>query len=64
MFERLKSLKKVVFGRLIAPVPSDVAVCEFDCRETSCSPSDWEACERRRNSAGGLTSTASSPTEG
>ena len=33
---------------LVQEVPEDVAVCEFECRKTTCLQGDWEACERRR----------------
>jgi len=32
---------------IVSDVPDDVAVCEFDCRESECSSSKWESCQRR-----------------
>jgi len=29
-------------------VPEDLAVCEFECRETTCTAAGWRACRRRR----------------
>jgi hypothetical protein len=34
-------------------VPTDVALCEFDCRKQQCQFDDWEACTRRLSNAAG-----------
>lgn len=39
---RLKSL-------LIADVPEDIAICEFDCRKSQCTYGEWATCQRRIN---------------
>jgi hypothetical protein len=37
------------FGRQVGQiVPEDMAVCEFECRETTCTSADWRECRRRR----------------
>ena len=33
--------------QLIQDVPEEIAVCEFDCRETQCTLERWASCERR-----------------
>jgi hypothetical protein len=33
--------------RVLAPVPADMAACEFDCDKTECLLGDWQACRRR-----------------
>ncbi|MGP6158895.1 MAG: hypothetical protein ACLPYS_15545 [Vulcanimicrobiaceae bacterium] len=29
-------------------VPSDLELCEFNCRKLECSHNNWENCERRK----------------
>ncbi len=43
----LRAWQAWVSNVLVRPVPADQAVCEFDCRKTSCSQGEWETCERR-----------------
>jgi len=31
----------------IQPVPRELALCEFDCRKTTCREVDWRDCKRR-----------------
>ncbi len=31
----------------IEPVPPDIAVCEFRCRQPQCRVTEWENCSRR-----------------
>jgi hypothetical protein len=31
----------------VQPVPLEVALCEFDCRKTTCRDHDWRTCSRR-----------------
>ena len=40
---------------LVAEVPADVAVCEFDCTKTTCRSADFEACRRRREAMRGAS---------
>jgi len=40
LWDRLKSL-------LIADVPEDLAICEFDCRKNQCTYGEWATCHRR-----------------
>ena len=39
--------------QIVAEVPGDLAVCEFDCRESQCSWDEWGSCERRISKAAG-----------
>jgi len=34
-------------NQIVAEVPTDLAVCEFECRKTKCFPDQWVCCERR-----------------
>ena len=34
-------------NQIVAEVPADLAVCEFECRKTECSSDEWTCCERR-----------------
>ena len=38
---------RFLVNHLIQDVPEEIAVCEFDCRETDCSMERWISCERR-----------------
>jgi len=40
LWYRLKSL-------LIADVPEDIAICEFDCSKNQCTHGEWATCQRR-----------------
>ncbi len=40
LWHRLKSL-------VIAEVPEDVAICEFDCSKNQCTQGEWATCQRR-----------------
>lgn len=49
---------RFLMDQLIQDVPEAIAVCEFDCRRTDCTPELWRTCERRldairRNSQAG-----------
>jgi hypothetical protein len=50
LFSRLWRQLKSVWAE---PVPTDVALCEFDCRKQQCQFDDWEACTRRLSNAAG-----------
>ena len=39
--------------QIVAEVPDDLAVCEFDCRKSQCSWDEWVSCERRISKAAG-----------
>jgi hypothetical protein len=39
--------------QIVEDVPSDIAVCEYDCRKEQCLQSEWETCERRLSAAAG-----------
>jgi len=39
--------------QIVAEVPADLAVCEFECRKTECSSDEWICCERRISRAAG-----------
>lgn len=34
-------------NQIVAEVPADLAVCEFECRKTECFSDEWVCCERR-----------------
>jgi hypothetical protein len=36
-----------VTDHIIDDVPEAVAFCEFDCRKTECSATEWRTCKRR-----------------
>ncbi len=40
LWRRLKSM-------LIADVPDDLAICEFECSKINCRQGEWATCERR-----------------
>jgi len=40
LWNRLTSL-------LIADVPEDIAICEFDCSKNQCTYGEWATCQRR-----------------
>ena len=40
LWRRLKTM-------LIADVPEDLAICEFDCSKNQCSYGEWATCQRR-----------------
>ncbi|MGO9924082.1 MAG: hypothetical protein ACLQIB_56475 [Isosphaeraceae bacterium] len=42
LWQRFKSL-------LIADVPEDIAICEFDCSKNQCTYGEWATCQRRIN---------------
>ncbi len=46
-------LRQAINRQLIAEVPEDFALCEFDCRKRQCIQGEWEACERRIHKAAG-----------
>ena len=44
-----------VEGQILQEVPSEHALCEFDCRKPQCFQGEWENCMRRiRRAAGEL----------
>ena len=40
-------------GQIIAQVPTEFALCEFDCQRNRCPRSEWLSCERRTSKAAG-----------
>jgi hypothetical protein len=40
-------LRHWITDQIIQDVPSDIAVCEFDCRKGRCTSGDWDACKNR-----------------
>ena len=49
----LSRLGHWVQEQFVAEVPSDIALCEFDCRQTECSSEEWATCQRRISKATG-----------
>ena len=39
--------------QLVGEVPTDLGLCEFDCRRTVCSAGEWTTCHRRISKAAG-----------
>jgi hypothetical protein len=35
-------------SQVVQYVPETIAVCEFECLETTCASADWNECRRRR----------------
>lgn len=57
---KLSTLRRALSGfghcvkdQIVAEVPDDLALCEFDCRESQCSWNEWVSCERRISKAAG-----------
>jgi hypothetical protein len=48
MMDRVVRLARWVGSQVGQMVPEHLAVCEFECRETTCTWADWRACRRRR----------------
>ena len=38
---------RFLMNHLIQDVPESIAVCEFDCRHSDCTPEQWASCEHR-----------------
>jgi hypothetical protein len=47
-----------LMSQVIAEVPDDIVVCEFDCRKYSCTLGEWETCERRKSFGNFATNTS------
>lgn len=43
----ISRLQRWLGKQIVQDLPSDVAVCECDCRKTQCTSVEWEACEIR-----------------
>jgi len=39
--------------QVVAEIPADLALCEFDCRHSACSAEEWTTCKRRISKAAG-----------
>jgi len=50
---RFSRLGHWVQEQVVAEVPADLALCEFDCRQTACSSEEWTTCRRRISKAAG-----------
>lgn len=53
------TLGERLLAHLVQPVPESIALCEFHCSATRCSPEQWHHCHRRL--APGSASTAFNP---
>jgi len=53
LFNSLHAFGHWLKGQIIAPVPTEFALCEFDCRRNQCPMSEWLSCERRISKAAG-----------
>jgi len=42
-----RSLWHRIKSALIANVPKDIAICEFDCSKNQCTYGEWATCQRR-----------------
>lgn len=40
-------------GEVVAEVPAEDALCEFDCRKNQCMQDEWATCMRRLSNAAG-----------
>ena len=43
----ISRLQRWLTDQIIQDIPSDIAVCEYDCRKIQCTSVEWEACESR-----------------
>jgi hypothetical protein len=50
---RLSRLGHWMQEQVVVEVPADLALCEFDCRQTTCSSKEWTSCQRRISNAAG-----------
>lgn len=53
VFNAATMLSQWVLNQLIQEVPSNLGLCEFDCRKVQCTQVKWSACSRRLNGAEG-----------
>ena len=42
-----------VANQFVQDVPTESALCEYDCRKGQCCSGEWEVCERRLHKAAG-----------
>jgi hypothetical protein len=49
----LNRLSHWVQKQVVAEVPADLALCEFDCWQSVCSSEEWTTCQRRISKAAG-----------
>jgi hypothetical protein len=40
-------LRERLLAHLVQPVPESIALCEFACSASHCSPEEWRTCTRR-----------------
>jgi hypothetical protein len=49
----LSRLGHWVQEQVVAEIPDELALCEFDCRQPACSSEEWATCQRRISKAAG-----------
>jgi outer membrane lipopolysaccharide assembly protein LptE/RlpB len=49
----LNGLSHWMREQVVTDVPADLAPCEFDCRQTTCSSEEWTTCQCRISRAAG-----------
>lgn len=49
----LTQLWRWVADQVAQDVPTDIALCEYDCRKGQCILEEWETCDRRLHKAAG-----------
>ncbi len=59
----LSDFGHLVNDQIVSEVPEDLAICEFDCRESQCSSSKWVSCERRISAAARKSRPAATQSE-
>jgi hypothetical protein len=50
---QLTRLIRWIQGQWVREIPSELALCEFDCRKDQCLEGEWSNCERRLTHAAG-----------
>jgi hypothetical protein len=48
MMDAMVRLARWLRSQIGQVVPQDMVVCEFECKETTCTSADWNECRRRR----------------
>jgi hypothetical protein len=48
MMDRVVRLARWLRSQIVQVVPQHMAVCEFECQETTCTSANWQECRRRR----------------
>jgi hypothetical protein len=56
MMNPVVRLARWLRNQVVQYVPENIAVCEFECLETTCTSAKWNECRRRREmTPGGAT---------